>query len=188
MIEHFLLPDLIVDKYSLEKRVYDQYHTWGHFGTGRFKFYTGNADDETLDIVDSIFKDADQIISAVAYNLVNPHGIIGPHSDYGRGCAINIPISGDFKNSSLDSYEYTPPVKVASPAERFKDIPESRFYPHSELEAQLNYEVPICFDTRDPHGVTNSSSVARFILGVTFNEEFTVSSLNTMYKKGQLLK
>ena len=188
MLESFLLQDLKIDKAHFTNKVIGQCHTWGHFGTGRFKFYVGDPDDDTLDIIDNLFQDADQKISAVAFNLVRSNNIIGPHADYGRGCTINIPICGNFKDSTLDSYECTEPVKVASAAERFEDLPTSLFFPHRNITMQVAYQFPICFDTRKPHGVTNVTTQDRFILGITFKEEYTLSSLRTEYKKGNLLK
>ena len=187
MLEHFLLPDLKIDKEFFTKKVHDQCESWGHFGTGRFKFFVGLPDDDTLDYLDNTFQNAVDIIVRVNYNRVKSNNIIGPHTDYESGCTLNIPIVGDFANSSLDHYEWTEPVNVISPSQQFDVVPESRFYPHSEIEEQISYTVPICFDTRIPHGVTNQTKEDRFILGVTFNDSFKVGHIEEMYEKGELL-
>ena len=187
MLEYFLLPNLTIDKQFFTNKVIKQSESWGHFGTGRFKFYSGMPDDETLDYLDNTFKNAGDIVSKVLFNKVKANNIIGPHTDYGRGCTINIPICGDFENSSLDSYEWSGPVTVVSPNEDIEEQEESRFYPHSEIDAQINYTVPICFDTRVPHGVTNQTKEDRFILGITFHDKFEVKNIKEMYENGELL-
>lgn len=186
-MEYFLLPELYIDKRLFTKKVKEQCETWGHFGTGRFKFYSGMPDDETLDYLDNTFRNAGDIITKVLFNRVKANNIIGPHTDYGRGCTINIPICGDFANSSLDAYEMSLPVSVVSPNEDLEEAEESRFYPNSEIEEQINYTHPICFDTRVPHGVTNQTKEDRFILGVTFNDKFRVGHLEEMHERGELL-
>jgi hypothetical protein len=186
-MEYFLLPDLNINKPLFEALVKSQCETWGHFGTGRFKFYSGLPDDFTLDYLDETFKNAGDIVTKVLFNRVKANNIIGPHRDYGRGCTINIPICGDFPNSSLDAYTLTDPVSVVSPNEELMPSEESLFYPHSEIKEQINYTVPICFDTRVPHGVTNQTTEDRFILGVTFHDKFKVGNLKEMYEAGELL-
>jgi len=188
MLEHFLLPDLKIDKEFFTKKVHDQCESWGHFGTGRFKFFVGLPDDDTLDYLDNTFQNAVDIIVRVNYNRVKSNNIIGPHTDYESGCTLNIPIVGDFANSSLDHYEWTEPVNVISPSQQFDVVPESRFYPHSEIEEQISYTVPICFDTRIPHGVTNQTKEDRFILGCSFRVDLTNADLKRMYDNGELLK
>ena len=186
-MDYFLLPDLQINKQLFTNKVNEQCGPWGHFGTGRFKFYSGVADDETLDYLDNTFKNAGDIIVKVLFNRVKANNIIGPHVDYGRGCTINIPICGDFINSSLDCYEWSNPVTVVSPHEDITEQEESLFFPQSEIEQQINYTVPICFDTRVPHGVTNQTTEDRFILGVTFHDKYKVSTLKEIYDSGELL-
>jgi hypothetical protein len=188
MLEHFLLPDLKIDKEHFTKKVQEQCHTWGWFGTGRFKFFVGLPDDNTLDILDTIFQNAGDIIVRVNFNRVKATQIIGPHTDYESGCTINIPICGNFAGSSLDHYEWTDPVTVISPSQNFDEVPESRFYPHSEIVEQISYTDPICFDTRIPHGVTNQTNEDRFILGCSFDMKLQTSDLKRMYDNGELLK
>ena len=188
MLEHFLLPDLKIDKEHFTKKVKANCDTWGHFGTGRFKFYVGLPDNDTLDVLDSIFQNAGDIIVRVNFNRVKSQHIIGPHTDYESGCTINIPICGDFANSSLDHYEWTEPVTVISPSQDFDYVPESRFYPHSDIESQISYTDPICFDTRIPHGVTNVTPEDRFILGCSFHMDLETRDLKMMYESGELLK
>ena len=186
-MDYFILPDLQIDKQLFTNKVKETCDNWGYFGTGRFKFYSGLPDDETLDILDNTFKNAGDIVTKVLFNRVKANNIIGPHTDYGRGCTINIPICGDFSNSSLDLYEWSQPVTVVSPNEDIDEAEESRFYPHSEIKEQVNYTQPICFDTRIPHGVTNQTKEDRFILGITFADKFSVQKLEEMYQKGELL-
>tara|TARA_B100000212_G_C27234374_1_gene473046 strand:- start:77 stop:643 length:567 start_codon:yes stop_codon:yes gene_type:complete len=187
MLEYFLLPDLKIDKELFSNKVKEQCESWGHFGTGRFKFYSGMPDDETLDYLDNTFKNAGDIVTKVLFNRVKANNIIGPHTDYGRGCTINIPICGDFANSSLDAYEWTKPISVMSPDQDLSVEEESRFFPHSEIEQQINYTTPICFDTRVPHGVTNQTKEDRFILGITFKDDLRVGHIKELYEKGELL-
>ncbi len=188
MLEHFLLPDLKIDKEHFTKKVKEQCESWGHFGTGRFKFYVGLPDDDTLDRLDDIFHNAGDIIVRVNYNRVKPNHIIGPHSDYESGCTINIPICGNFAESTLDGYEITEPVQVIAPSQSFDEVPKSRFYPHSDIESQISYTVPLCFDTRFPHGVTNVTKEDRFILGCSFRMDLDVPQLKEMYEMGELIK
>ena len=187
MLEYFLLPDIKIDKELFSNKVKTQCENWGHFGTGRFKFYSGHPDDETLDYLDNTFKNAGDIVTKVLFNRVKANNIIGPHTDYGRGCTINIPICGDFANSSLDAYEWTKPISVMSPDQDLSVEEESRFFPHSEIEQQINYTTPICFDTRVPHGVTNQTKEDRFILGITFKDDLRVGHIKELYEKGELL-
>ena len=79
-------------------------------------------------------------------------------------------------------------VNVISPSQQFDIVPSSRFYPHSEIEEQISYTVPICFDTRIPHGVTNQTKQDRFILGCSFHMDLTNAELRRMYEAGELLK
>ena len=188
MHEHFLLPKLLIDKKHFTNKVKEQCETWSHFGSGRFKFYVGLPDEDTLDRLDDIFQDAGDLIVRVNYNRIKSNHIIGPHSDYESGCTINIPICGNFADSTLDLYEHTEPVKVISPAQRFDKVPTSRFYPHSDIESQVSYTVPLCFDTRFPHGVTNVTNEDRFMLGCSFRMDLDVPKLRDMYESGKLLK
>ena len=48
--------------------------------------------------------------------------------------------------------------------------------------------MPICFDTRVPHGVTNATPEDRFILGCSFHMDLETKDLKRMYEKGELLK
>ena len=61
----------------------------GSFGTGRFKFSVGLPDDDTLDVLDSIFPKRRRYYP-VNFNRVKSQHIIGPHTDYESGCTINI--------------------------------------------------------------------------------------------------
>ena len=55
-MEYFLIPELYIDKQLFTTKVKEQCESGGHFGTGRFKFYSGLPDDETLDyLVDKGF-------------------------------------------------------------------------------------------------------------------------------------
>jgi hypothetical protein len=188
MLDYFLLPDLKIDKDYFSNKVIHQSKYWGHFGTGRFKFYVGSPDNKTLDILDAIFQNAGDVIIQVAFNKVKSNHIIGPHVDYERGCTINIPICGDFYNSTLDYYEWSEPVTVISPSQSLDSAPESKFYPHSDIQSQISYTDPICFDTRVPHGVTNVTRQDRYILGCTFRMDLGIQDLKDMYDNKELLK
>ena len=78
-------------------------------------------------------------------------------------------------------------MSVVSPNEDLSAEEESRFFPHSEIEEQINYTTPICFDTRVPHGVTNQTKEDRFILGITFKDDYKVGHIKELYEKGELL-
>ena len=78
MLEYFLLPDLKIDKELFSNKVKEQCESWGHFGTGRFKFYSGHPDDETLDYLDNTFKNAGVAIGTSATTLYTaPAGTTG---------------------------------------------------------------------------------------------------------------
>ena len=76
MHEHFLLPKLLIDKNHFTNKVKEQCETWSHFGSGRFKFYVGLPDEDTLDRLDDIFQDAGDLIVRVNYNRIKSNHII----------------------------------------------------------------------------------------------------------------
>ena len=80
-MEYFLLPEIQIDKQLFTNKVKEQCESWGYFGSGRFKFYSGLPDDETLDYLDNTFQNAGDIITKVLFNRVKANNIIGPHTD-----------------------------------------------------------------------------------------------------------
>ena len=67
------------------------------------------------------------------------------------------------------------------------EVTTARSYASAELVELVSYEVPICFDTQVIHGVTNSTAEDRYILSLSFKEEFTYQRLKEMYEYGELL-
>lgn len=189
---YFLLPNLIYDKTELAEYAI-AYRNWMYYGLGRFSIYIGLPKRELIIPVATKFKNPRELFKKIELNLVKANGIVFPHTDNDRNLTMNLPLLGDFKNSTLDFYKAPPNSGVTSSNLQGSSVQDADFkksgkhYPHAELVKQVSYEDPICFDTQEIHGVTNVTNEDRYILSLSFKEEFTYDKIKDMYEYGDLL-
>jgi len=189
---YFLLPDFIYDKKELAEYALS-YTDWMYYGMGRFSIYIGLPKRELIIPVATKFKNPKELFKKIELNLVKANGIVFPHTDNDRNLTMNLPLLGDFKNSTLDLYKAPADSGIASsdlqgPGAQDADLKKSgKHYPHAELVEQVSYEVPVCFDTQEIHGVTNATNEDRYILSLSFKQEFTYEKIKSMYEHGELL-
>ena len=194
MEKYFLLTDLTYENERIElEKIVRSYTEWSYYGIGRFKIHIGFPDRETIIPIAIKFKNPKTLFKKIEFNMVNANGIVTPHTDHDRFVTMNLPICGNFKNSTVDFYENTtnsPPTHTSSlnhPDGASVEVTTARSYASAELVELVSYEVPICFDTQVIHGVTNSTAEDRYILSLSFKEEFTYQRLKEMYEYGELL-
>ena len=194
MENYFLLPDLTYDieRVELEKYI-KSYTDWFYYGTGRFKIHIGFPERETIIPIAIKFKNPKTLFKKIEFNMVKANGIVTPHTDHDRFVTMNLPICGNFKNSTVDFYEKASDSSWGT--SKLTDtktgnsvaVSTAKSYFDAELVNLVSYEVPICFDTQVIHGVTNSTDQDRYILALSFKEEFTYQRLKDMYEYGDLL-
>ena len=184
MKDYFLLPDLEYDSYrdTLKEYVLN-YNDWNYYGFGRFTIYIAKPTRELIVPIAIKFKNPKTLFHKIEFNKVKAWGIVTPHTDHDRFATINLPIEGDFENSSVDFYN---PKSEGTISETRSDTTAKTYY-DADLTEVVKYQQPICFNTQVVHGVTNYSAVDRYILTLSFKEEFTYEKLHTMYAEGELL-
>jgi len=189
---YFLLPDLVYDRKELVEYALS-YNDWMYYGRGRFSIYIGLPKRELIIPIATKFKNPKELFKKIELNLVKANGIVFPHTDNDRNLTMNLPLLGDFKNSTLDLYKAPTDSGIASsdlqgPGAQDDDLKKSgKLYPHAELVDQVPYEVPVCFDTQEIHRVTNATNEDRYILSLSFKQEFTYEKIKDMYEYGELL-
>jgi len=191
MKDYFLIRELVYDDYkdTLKEAVLN-YDNWEYYGTGRFTIYIGKPTRELIIPIATKFKNPKDIFYKIEFNKVKGWGIIAPHTDHDRYATINLPILGDFDNSSVDFY--TSKSEGVSSSNRYSEegqveVTAAKTYTDAELKEVVQYQTPICFDTQTVHGVTNYSPEDRYILTLSFRPEYTFEKLHDMYKNGELL-
>jgi|TARA_B110000240_G_C13410498_1_gene414972 hypothetical protein len=191
MKDYFLLPDLQYDSYRDTLKEYAlNCKDWPSYGIGRFKIYIARPTRELIIPIAIKFKNPKTLFHKIEFNKVAAWGIVHAHTDHDRFATINLPIAGDFENSSVDFYKTVSEGALAdyTPDIGDKDIVfTAKTYRDAELTEVVKYQQPICFNTQVVHGVTNYSAVDRYILTLSFKEEFTYEKLHTMYTEGELL-
>jgi len=190
MKDYFLMPDLVYDDYRETLKDYVlNYKDWSFYGKGRFKIYVGSPERDVIIPIAIKFKNPRNLFYKIELNKVKAWGIVAPHTDHDRYATINLPITGDFENSSVDFY--TPNAEGVSSTMTTKDnevqSTGAKLYTDSELNDVVKYTTPICFNTQTVHGVTNYSAEDRYILTLSLKEEFTFQKLQDMYDNGELL-
>jgi hypothetical protein len=185
---YFLLPDLTYETDELVK--YALEHTeWIHYGKGRFTIYICQPLRQFIIPIAIKFKNPRTLFKQIEINLIKANGIVLPHTDHDRYVTMNLPLKGNFKNSTVDFYKSFSD-KVNEVKLRTSDTTHestAKHYEDVDLVDQVAYEVPICFDTQEVHGVTNATNEDRYILTLSFNKEFTLNKLKEMYESGELL-
>lgn len=193
MTKHFLLPDLNYDTEKLALQEYvKSFSEWSTYGLGRFTLYVGPVPRELYLPIAMKFKNPKELFRKIEMNRVRASGIIVAHTDcQPRRCTLNVPILGDFENSSLDFYTHNTSgelgPKLANGILGPGAVNQPTHYVEEELEEQIHYTVPICFDTQEVHGVSNFSNQDRYILTMGFKDEFSCNRLHEMYEYGDLL-
>jgi hypothetical protein len=163
------------------------YDQWEFYGQGRFTIYMGFPPKDIVRPITTQFKNPDDLFFKTELNLVKAMGIVPPHTDHHRYVTINIPLKGDFKNSYLDLYTPAEGISASSLNHNSSNYGGGQFYPSANLSKQINYEDPICFDTQEIHGVTNATFEDRFILTLSFRENYKFDQVKEMYDNGELL-
>jgi hypothetical protein len=193
MQKYFLLPELT---YETERAALEEYvlsfSEWSTFGLGRFTLNVGPVLRELYVPIALKFKNPKELFRKIEMNMIKPNGIIVAHTDcQPRRCTLNVPILGDFKNSSLDFYTHNTSgekgPKLAAGLLGQDAVYHPKHYVEEELVEQVNYTVPICFNTQEVHGVTNCTNENRYILTMSFKDELTHQQLYEMYEYGDLL-
>lgn len=190
MCKYFILENLETNDILPDLQNYvDNFDEWIKYGYGRFAIYIGFPIRDKIIPLAKKFKNPRDIIKKIEINYIPAKGIVIPHTDHERNVTINIPIKGDFYNSTLDFYEKTNEGKIANVHEADGSSSETsaRSYIHCPLVEQISYQKPVCFNTQDVHGVTNQTTEDRYIITVTIKDEFTVDTVMDMYNKGELL-
>ena len=189
MENYFLLPDLKYDNERIELENYvNSYTNWSFHGVGRFKIYIGFPERHAIIPVASKFKNPKTLFKKIEMNLVKANGIVAPHTDCDRFATLNIPIMGDFKNSTLDFYTKNTDGEEAPGLDgNINAVYKPKHYVEEDLIDQISYTVPVCFNTQTVHGVTNCTKQDRYILTLSFKEEFTYDKIKDMYEYGDLL-
>lgn len=188
-MKHFLLTDFIIKEETKELIDYAvNTHSWSSYGRGRFKLYIGLLPNRELILpLAKKFKNPKELFFKMELNKVGKMGVVMPHTDHHRYVTINVPLKGDFKNSYLDFYKPSTGVPACALNNNEEHRGGGMFYPESELDYQISYNVPICFNTQEIHGVTNTSLEDRYILTMSFKETWTFEKIYDMYTSGKLL-
>jgi|SRR6056300_207317 len=188
-MKHFLLPDLDVSEYNKDLTSFAVNDAeWSFYGKGRFAIYIAFPPRDLVVPLALKFKNPKNLFLKMEMNKVLPMGIVPPHTDHHRYATINIPLKGDFDNSYLDFYKSIKEGVSASPLNNDEETAgKGMFYPEAELDYQVNYNVPVCFDTQEIHGVTNATNSTRYILTMSFREEYTFDKILKMYQENELL-
>jgi hypothetical protein len=189
MENYFLLPNLLYDAERIELENYVKtFPDWSFYGYGRFRIFIGFPTRESIIPVASKFKNPKTLFKKIEINMVKANGIVAPHTDCDRFATLNIPIMGDFENSTLDFYTHNTDGEVSPGLDGNQGaLYKPKHYIEEELIEQVSYTVPVCFDTQTVHGVTNCTKQDRYILALSFREEFTYAKLKEMYEYGDLL-
>ena len=127
-------------------------------------------DDPLFEQIKSWYKKPNWI-SHVEFFQVPSNSVLPAHIDNTRKVALNIPVLGDFENTSADFYDISHIVKE-------HNIEGARgFGGHAKLISRVNYTCPVYLSTQIPHGTTNKSSKHRTILSVTFHEKVNIGMI-----------
>lgn len=189
-MKYFLVPQLTFDTDLLFAEM-QTIENWGQYGMGRFTLGVAPITLEMKKHIGSKFKNPRSILYKIEANYVGPAGMIAPHTDHNRACTLNIPVSGDFHNSYVDFYEKNGEgIGLAEgdnkPHEEQIENTSKRYY-DAELVEQVNYKVPIVFDTQTVHGVSNWSHQKRYVITVSFRRDMTLEDIYEIYKAGELI-
>lgn len=185
-MRYFLMPEFNMKSVNNDLITFALNHTeWGYYGKGRFKIFIASPVRAIVQSILENFVNPDDLFFKIELNKVEKMGIVPPHTDFDRYVTINIPIAGDFKNSYVDFY--TKSEGIPTQGMNGSSTNGAKMYPYSELDHQVNYEIPICFDTQEIHGVTNATFEDRYILTLSFREKWTFDMIEKMYKDGNLL-
>lgn len=185
-MKHFFIPEIDLTVTTPLKEYAINLEDWSYFGKGRFSIHISRPPLELSRPITKQFKNPADLFFKIGLNRVKKMGVVVPHTDHYRYVTLNIPLSGDFKNSYLDFYKESK-GQIAPGINGSDDQGGGKFYPDSDLDYQVNYEVPVCFDTREIHGVTNATSQDRYILTLSFQEKYSFAKIFEMYKAGELL-
>lgn len=187
-MKHFLLPDLDISD-CIEDLI--KFTTndaeWSFYGKGRFSIYMAFPPRELIVPLARKFKNPKNLFLKMEVNKVLPMGIVPPHTDHHRYATINIPLKGNFNDSYLDFYKPATGLTASPLNNKEENAGGGRYFPEAELDYQVNYNVPVCFDTQEIHGVTNATHSERYILTMSFKEEYTFNRILKMYQTGDLL-
>lgn len=177
--------DIIDDLWSYT----NSFDNWSKYGYGRFTLYVGLPERDKIIPLAKKFKNPRDIIKKLELNYVPAGGIVMPHTDHNRNLTLNIPIKGDFENSTLDFYDKTFKGKLIDRTDSDNTSYETsaRAYVSCPLAQQISYQKPICFDTQDVHGVTNQTNQDRYIMTISIKDDITIEQLENMYNNGELL-
>jgi hypothetical protein len=140
------------------------------------------------DILDQ-FVDS-SIITDAAF-LHNTHfGILDPHIDETRFCAINIPIT--ITNSSIQFYKCKQTSVRAIQTVNVDGDTITReggtVCTDCSLVDEINYTSPIVFNAAIPHGVKNNSDLERIILSLDVTKDLDFIKISEMYKHKKLIR
>ena len=103
MKDYFLLPDLQYDSYRDTLKEWAlNCKEWPSYGIGRFKIYIARPTRELIIPIAIKFKNPKTLFHKIEFNKVAPWGLVHAHTDHDRFATINLPIEGDFENSSVD--------------------------------------------------------------------------------------
>lgn len=128
------------------------------------------------------------IITDAAFLHNTEHGILKPHIDETRFCAINIPIT--ITDSCLqffecESYDYA--IQTVNNGKNSINREGGKVCKNCTLINEVYYTTPICFDASKPHGVKNNSNAERITLSLDITTELTFNDLLKLYNDNLLL-